>query len=153
VARAASLVGELLELLWSRVPTHPVSSSQLPVLFILERNDGINLRTLAEALDSTPSSVSRLCDRLQALGFIERAPATTSRRELRLHLNGRSRTFLADLRARRESELHNVLHRMPPGKRSAFLEGLDAFLDSADSALIVVASPRPHQDIPAAQAR
>lgn len=136
----ASVAAELLEVLWGRASTAPVSSSQLRVLFILEHNEGINLRTLADALGSTPPSVSRLCDRLQAVGFVERAPSSSSRRELQLHLSGHGRAFLRDLRKRREHELRAVVDHMPPAKRAALLEGLDAFCDTAFSRMHTVHS-------------
>ncbi|MFD0004883.1 MarR family winged helix-turn-helix transcriptional regulator [Streptomyces sp. NPDC127178] len=128
-----SEAAELLEVLWGRASTAPVSASQIRVLFILEHSDGINLRMLAEALGSTPPSTSRLCDRLQAVGFVERAPSASSRRELRLHLSRRGRTFLTELRARREAALQSVLEQMPATKRTALLEGLEAFCATASA--------------------
>ncbi|MET9432300.1 MarR family transcriptional regulator, partial [Streptomyces sp. NPDC003036] len=71
-AHAARGVIELLEVLWNKgrdmTSPAPVSSSQLRVLYILERDQPINLRTLGDVLGSAPSSVSRMCDRLDALG-------------------------------------------------------------------------------------
>ncbi|WP_128376185.1 MarR family transcriptional regulator [Streptomyces cavernae] len=128
-----SEAAELLEVLWGRASTAPVSASQLRVLFILEHNDGVNLRTLADALGSTPPSTSRLCDRLQAVGFVDRRPGVVSRRELRLHLSRRGRAFLAELRARRERALQSVLEQMPTAQRSALLEGLEAFCAAAEA--------------------
>ncbi|CAM5621827.1 MULTISPECIES: MarR family winged helix-turn-helix transcriptional regulator [Streptomyces] len=128
-----SEAAELLEVLWGRASTAPVSASQIRVLFILEHSDGINLRMLAEALGSTPPSTSRLCDRLQAVGFVERETSAASRRELRLHLSRRGRTFLAELRARREAALQSVLEQMPVAKRHALLEGLEAFCRAASA--------------------
>ncbi|MFI1167426.1 MarR family winged helix-turn-helix transcriptional regulator [Streptomyces sp. NPDC020801] len=135
VARVASEAAELLEVLWGRASTAPVSASQLRVLFILEHNEGINLRTLADALASTPPSTSRLCDRLEAVGFVRRQAAANSRREVELHLSRRGRAFLGDLRSRREAELQSVLERMPTAQRAALLTGLEGFC-SAASALI-----------------
>ncbi|MET9827903.1 MarR family transcriptional regulator [Streptomyces sp. NPDC006385] len=128
-----SEAAELLEVLWGRASTAPVSASQIRVLFILEHSDGINLRTLAAALGSTPPSTSRLCDRLQAVGFVERGPSASSRRELRLRLSRRGRTFLDELRARREAALQSVLEQMPAAKRTALLEGLEAFCAAASA--------------------
>ncbi|MCH5672182.1 MarR family transcriptional regulator [Streptomyces gilvus] len=130
-ARAA----ELLEVLWGRASTAPVSASQLRVLFILEHNEGINLRTLAAALGSTPPSTSRLCDRLQAVGFVERRTPLTNRRELRLHLSRHGRAFLTDLRLRRETTLRSVLDRMPADRRAALLDSLEAFCTAAAAAI------------------
>ena len=130
-ARAA----ELLEVLWGRASTAPVSASQLRVLFILEHNEGINLRTLADALGSTPPSTSRLCDRLQAVGFVERRTPLTNRRELQLHLSRHGRAFLTDLRLRRETTLQSVLDRMPADRRSALQDSLEAFCLAAAAAI------------------
>lgn len=129
----ASVAAELLEVLWGCASTAPVSSSQLRVLFILEHNDGINLRTLADALGSAPPSVSRLCDRLQTMGLVERAPSSSSRRELRLHLSAPGSAFLRDLRRRREHELSAVVAHMPPARRAALLDGLESFCATAFS--------------------
>ncbi|MET9447333.1 MarR family winged helix-turn-helix transcriptional regulator [Streptomyces cinerochromogenes] len=127
---------ELLEVVWGRASTAPTSASQLRVLHILEHHDGVNLRTLAEYLASTPPSTSRLCDRLQAAGFVERVASPEDRREVRLHLSSRGRAFLADLRARRERELRKVLADMPAAKRIALMEGLEAFCATAATQIL-----------------
>ena len=126
-----SEAAELLEVLWGRASTAPVSASQLRVLFILEHNEGINLRMLADVLGSTPPSTSRLCDRLQAVGFVERRPGATSRRELRLYLSRRGHAFLTELRSRRERALQSVLEQMPAAQRTALRQGLAAFCAAA----------------------
>jgi DNA-binding MarR family transcriptional regulator len=126
-----STAAELLEVLWGRASTAPASVSQLRVLLVLEHHEGINLRTLADSLASTPPSTSRLCDRLQASGFVERVVGPTDRREVRLHLSSRGRAFLADLRARRRVQLQEILALMPAAKRAALLEGLEAFCAAA----------------------
>ncbi|WP_055698719.1 MULTISPECIES: MarR family winged helix-turn-helix transcriptional regulator [Streptomyces] len=130
-AQAAREVIELLEVLWGRgrdmTPTAPVSSSQLRVLFALDGAQGINLRTLGEHLGSAPSSVSRMCDRLHALGFIERSLSSASRRELELRLSSRGESYLKDLRARREGALLEAISTMRPAERSALVKGLGGF--------------------------
>ncbi|WP_371483698.1 MarR family winged helix-turn-helix transcriptional regulator [Kitasatospora sp. NBC_00315] len=134
-AGAASSVVELLEVLWGggrEVSTAPVSVSQLRVLYVLEKNEGINLRDLTETLDSRPPAVSRLCDRLEAVGFLRRSASSASRRELELRLTSAGREFLTDLRARREQDLQEVLSAMPPAARRALTTGLRAFRDAAD---------------------
>jgi hypothetical protein len=54
VTGVTAMAAELLEVLWGRADTAPVSSSQLRVLLILDAHDDINLRTLAGRLGSTP---------------------------------------------------------------------------------------------------
>lgn len=130
-AFAAREAIEVLEVLWGQsrdlAPTAPVSTSQLRVLYILADNDGINLRALGEELGSAPSSVSRMCDRLHALDFIERTPSSNSRREVELRLSGKGTRYLKDLRARREASLAEVVAGMTPAERSAFAQGLACF--------------------------
>ncbi|WP_033214973.1 MarR family transcriptional regulator [Kitasatospora phosalacinea] len=129
-----SSVVELLEVLWGggrEMDARPVSVSQLRVLYVLAESGGINLRTLTGALDSSPSSVSRLCDRLEAAGLVQRTASTTSRRELELHLTPTGLAFLADLRSARERALAEVLDDMSPAERGALLTGLNAFRTAA----------------------
>lgn len=134
-ARAAREVIELLEVLWEAgreaATTAPVSPSQLRVMYILDRDNGINLRTLGEELGSAPSSVSRLCDRLHALGYLERTLSRSSRREVQLSLSPRGSDYLRDLRARREETLGRTLAAMPPDAVEALGRGLAAFRTAA----------------------
>ncbi|MEV5358472.1 MarR family transcriptional regulator [Streptomyces sp. NPDC086081] len=127
VARVTATAAELLEVLWGRASTAPASASQTRVLFILEHHERVNLRTLAALLASTPPSTSRLCDRLQAAGLVEREVSPTDRREVLLRLSGRGRALLADLRVRRERALQDVLDQMSPADRLALRDGLEAF--------------------------
>ncbi|GHE41019.1 hypothetical protein GCM10018785_08210 [Streptomyces longispororuber] len=134
VAPVACDAIELLDLVWDTDRGQEpgsggstVSASQLRVLRCLERGDGINLRTLSELLGSPPSSVSRLCDRLEATGLVERGPSPVSRRELTLRLTGRGRGHLRGLRERREESLRRVVRAMPPAARSALRDGLVGF--------------------------
>jgi DNA-binding MarR family transcriptional regulator len=132
VARVAASVTELVEALWDRGRPAPVSPPQLRVLRVLERHEGINLRGLTAQLGSSPPSVSRLCDRLQAVGLIDRSPSSSSRRELRLRLNARGRSYLDDLRTRRSADLSAVISDMPAPDRRALLRGLTAFHAAAE---------------------
>ncbi|UNT00253.1 MarR family transcriptional regulator [Streptomyces tubbatahanensis] len=149
-AQRASEVIELLEVLWERgrnaASTTPVSPSQLRVMYCVDRDEGMNLRALGEALGSAPSSVSRLCDRLEAIGFVERSPSPTSRRELELRLTGRGRAYLTDLREQREEALLEMLGAMRVREREALLKGLRGFVDATGGALVPRPSAAPSAD-------
>ncbi|MBO8196848.1 MarR family winged helix-turn-helix transcriptional regulator [Streptomyces smyrnaeus] len=133
--RAGEVI-ELLEVLWERgrnaASTAPVSPSQLRVMYCVDRDEGMNLRALGEALGSAPSSVSRLCDRLEAIGFVERLPSPTSRRELELRLTRRGRAYLRDMREQREEALLDILTAMPSREREALLKGLKGFVAAVE---------------------
>ncbi len=106
------------------VSPRPLSVSQLRAVVALDRHDGVNLRELAEQLGSTPPLVSRLCDRLEAVGFLERLPSARSRRELTLRLSDRGRAYLQELRARRRDRVELLLAKMSPAGRTALAAGL-----------------------------
>ncbi|APE19845.1 MULTISPECIES: MarR family winged helix-turn-helix transcriptional regulator [Streptomyces] len=130
-AEAARELIELLEVLWERgrdmVSSTPVSASQLRVLYSLDREEGISLRTLGDLLGSAPPSVSRMCDRLEALGFVQRLPSPVSRRQLELHLTVHGKAYLRELRVQREEALLAVIADMSPTSRKALLRGLTGF--------------------------
>ena len=129
-AAAVTDLAELLEIMFEQAAeasARPLSTSQLRAVVALDRHDGLNLRALAELLGSTPPLVSRLCDRLQAVGFLERLPSSRSRRELTLRLSERGRAYLQDLRARRRESVQSVLAKMSPDARDALATGLRGF--------------------------
>ncbi|MFD8642706.1 MarR family winged helix-turn-helix transcriptional regulator [Streptomyces zaomyceticus] len=155
-AEAARELIELLEVLWERgrdmVSATPVSASQLRVLYSLDREEGISLRTLGDLLGSAPPSVSRMCDRLEALGFVQRLPSPVSRRQLELHLTVHGKAYLRELRAQREKALLAVIADMSPASRKALLRGLTGFHEALEqSGPASVSGPRtPLRDVSSA---
>ncbi|WP_411103049.1 MarR family winged helix-turn-helix transcriptional regulator [Streptomyces sp. cmx-4-9] len=133
MALEASTLLEMLDLLWTRgqdVLT-AIPPSQLRALTVIDVREAVNLRDLGQALGSTPPSVSRLCDRLEAAGLIERARATGNRRELEVRLARGGRAVLAEVRAARAGEVQAVLAHMPPAQQQALFEGMAAFNSAA----------------------
>ncbi|MFD3875830.1 MarR family winged helix-turn-helix transcriptional regulator [Streptomyces sp. NPDC058623] len=131
----ACAVAEMLEVLWGH--THGTAAldvlppSQLRALTVIEQRDGINLRDLGEALGSAASAVSRLCDRLEAAGMVQRSRVRTNRREVELSLSRRGKTVLAQTRAARKQKTVEVLERMSSQHQRALAEGLAAFRAAA----------------------
>ncbi|MCX5588787.1 MarR family winged helix-turn-helix transcriptional regulator [Streptomyces erythrochromogenes] len=133
-AAALSAAAELLAVLHARGQdgVEPaVSPSQLRALLAVEGAEGINLRTLSDVLGSRPPSVTRLCDRLEAMGLLIRSPRPSSRREVELRLTPRGRALLDERRAIRMRELSAVLGRMAPEAVDALIAGLTAFRAAA----------------------
>ncbi|AIG75272.1 MULTISPECIES: MarR family transcriptional regulator [Amycolatopsis] len=134
VAAAVTETAELLEIMFERAreaSPRPLSTSQVRAVVALDHHDGLNLRALADVLGSTPPLVSRLCDRLEAVGFLERLPSSASRREITLRLSDRGRAYLQDLRARRRESLQAVLAKLTPETRAALATGLREFREAA----------------------
>ena len=135
VAETATGLVELLDSLHGRglesLPGGPVPPSQLRALRAVERCEGINLRALAEVLGTRAPAASRLCDRMEADGLIQRTPSANSRREVELRLTARARRVLADVRSARVRELQEVLQTLPPDS----LAGLSLHLDRLHAAI------------------
>ncbi|OLZ43460.1 MarR family transcriptional regulator [Amycolatopsis coloradensis] len=125
---------ELLEIMFERAreaSPRPLSTSQVRAVVALDHHDGLNLRALADLLGSTSPLVSRLCDRLEAVGFVDRLPSTRNRRELTLRLSDQGRAYLRDLRTRRRESLESVLAKLTPEARTALADGLREFREVA----------------------
>jgi DNA-binding MarR family transcriptional regulator len=112
----------------------PVSPTQVRVLSIISTRPDTNVNRLAELLDVVPSSASRLCDRLEAVGLLRRASDQRDRREVRLVLTSAGRTVLRELRERRTQAIQAVLDRMPHRSQHEMLMSLLAFGRAATQA-------------------
>ncbi|MET8948689.1 MarR family transcriptional regulator [Streptomyces sp. NPDC004542] len=112
-----------------------LSLHQLRALRALETAPGVNLTALAQRLDIGMPTASRLCDRLEAAGLLERALHPHKRREVRLSLTAHGRHVLADVAARRGQALAAALAAMRPAERTALRRGLNAFLASRETGL------------------
>ena len=108
-----------------------VSPSQLRALVVVDRHGSINLMSLADELGSIPSVTSRLCDRLQAAGLLDRLAGSDDRREVMLQLSKDGRRLLRQFRRERQADLKQVLDEMTPRSRNALLTGLSAFYAAA----------------------
>ncbi|MFE1786854.1 MarR family winged helix-turn-helix transcriptional regulator [Streptomyces sp. NPDC059525] len=134
-AAVLAAVADLLAVLHARGQdgaAPAVSPSQLRALLAVEGAEGINLRALGDVLGSRPPSVTRLCDRLEAMGLLTRSPHPLRRREVELRLTPRGRALLDERRAIRLRELSAVLGRMAPGAVDALVAGLTAFREAAE---------------------
>ncbi|MDF6018702.1 MarR family transcriptional regulator [Streptomyces sp. JH34] len=126
---------ELLEIAWERgrdaLGTAPLSAAQTRVMYIIEREPGINLSALGRRLSAAAPSVTRLCDRLQAAGFLRRFPHPHNRREVQVELTDAGVTHLRAIRHRREEALRQAMSRMPLDTQLALATGLRALCDVA----------------------
>ncbi|MBL1104318.1 winged helix-turn-helix transcriptional regulator [Streptomyces sp. 5-8] len=126
---------ESLTTLWSlaaQEATLRLSLHQLRALRALEGAPGLNLTALAERLDIGLPTASRLCDRLEAAGLLERVLHPHKRREVQLNLTAQARRVLDDVARRRTRALAAVLEHMGPADRAALSRGLEAFRAALD---------------------
>ncbi|MFO1067016.1 MAG: MarR family transcriptional regulator [Geminicoccaceae bacterium] len=91
-----------------------LSQAQWRVLARLSRHEGINQATLADLLDIQPITLTRLLDRMQAAGWLERRPDSRDRRAVCLHLMPKAQPLLEELQ------------RIGEVTRGVALDGIDA---------------------------
>jgi len=76
-----------------------VTRAQWKVLFRLERQPGLRQIELADMLDIEPITLSRIVDRLEEGGLVERVADPADRRAWRLHVTARAQPLIEKLRA------------------------------------------------------
>ncbi len=76
-----------------------VTRAQWKVLFRLARHPGMRQIDLADMLDIEPITLSRIVDRLEEGGLVERVADPSDRRAWRLHVTARAQPLIAKLRS------------------------------------------------------
>ena len=74
-----------------------VTRAQWKVLFRLTRQPGLRQIELADMLDIEPITLSRIVDRLDEAGLVERKPDPADRRAWRLHVTASARPLVEKL--------------------------------------------------------
>jgi MarR family transcriptional regulator, transcriptional regulator for hemolysin len=75
-----------------------VTRAQWKVLFRLTRQPGLRQIELADKLDIEPITLSRIVDRLEEAGLVERLADPADRRAWRLHVTARAQPLVEKLR-------------------------------------------------------
>ena len=76
-----------------------VTRAQWKVLFRLARHPGMRQIDLADMLEIEPITLSRIVDRLEEGGLVERVADPSDRRAWRLHVTARAQPLIAKLRS------------------------------------------------------
>ncbi|MFF8873335.1 MarR family winged helix-turn-helix transcriptional regulator [Streptomyces massasporeus] len=137
VAREIADAVESLTGLWSMAAQEAalrLSLHQLRALRALEAAPDLNLTALAERLDIGLPTASRLCDRLEAAGLLERALHPDNRREVRLALTAQGQHVLDDVATRRSHALAAALTAMEPAELIVLRRGMHAYLAARNAA-------------------
>lgn len=109
----------------------PVALPQFRALAVLERHGPCTAGGLAQALDQPPSTVTRLCDKLVAAGWVSRGPRAENRREVELHLTAAGRRLTRTVLRARAREVDTILARLPEARRRALARLLPELLAAA----------------------
>ena len=101
-----------------------VTLPQYRTLVVLTCAGAHRLADLAESLGVSPSTATRMCDRLVRKGLITRTRDVVDRREVNLSVTNAGRKVVADVIERRRVDAGNLLTAIPVAARPSLVEAL-----------------------------
>ena len=123
--RLADNSRQLRRLFDERVRGLGLTGPQARLLLSLERNPNENQAFYAERLEIEPITLTRIVDRLEDAGWIERQSDPNDRRARILHLTDKSRGIVTALRASVETLFEDMLAGFGADERTVFASLLE----------------------------
>jgi DNA-binding MarR family transcriptional regulator len=108
-----------------------VTLPQYRALVVLAQRGPRRPVDLAGALAVTPSTSTRMCDRLVAKGLVGRERTSEDRREVLVALSVHGRELVAEVTRRRRAELAGLLAGMSGEQQDAVVRALRTFTEAA----------------------
>ena len=115
VAVAARSLGDVAE---------EVTLTQYRTLVVLASRGPQSLAALAEAIDVTPPTATRMCDRLVRKGLVLRRHGRGDRRLVRLSLAEKGQVLVDAVTERRRAEITDLLKAIPKEQQTALVDSL-----------------------------
>lgn len=134
-ARASRLLDPLRLHVWEEMG---ITFPQLRILFLVRRDPGSDLRSLAERLDVGTSAASQQVDRLVDKGLLSRLEDPADRRRLQISLTDKGNEAVESISAASRDYVHAIFEQ--------FTDGQLAEVGSALAAIVEVSAstPQPH---------
>jgi len=110
--------------------------TQLRVLFVLRAEDGASASVLAERLNVTPSTLTRIVDRLVGQGLVRRESDHGDRRLVRHHLSAKGGRTVEELERGARARMNEVMDRLTTAQLERLvlaLSDLTAALDAQET--------------------
>lgn len=103
---------------------HDVTLPQYRTLVVLAYGGSTRLADLAATLAVSPSTATRMCDRLVRKGLVTRTRDDIDRREVKLDVTDDGRHLVEQVMERRRAEVQTILSAIPADSRSALTSSL-----------------------------
>lgn len=107
--------------------------TQIRVLYMLRQDGGAPAGFMAERLRVTPSTFTRIADRLARLGLVRRQEDEEDRRLVRHYLTGKGSETLAELERTGRAFLTEILRQLPKEKLERLLCALEDLSQAAEA--------------------
>ncbi|MGI6851067.1 MarR family winged helix-turn-helix transcriptional regulator [Mesorhizobium sp. 1B3] len=118
----------------TRASGYGLSAAQWRLLVRLVKDEGVAQARLAELLEIEPISVSRLLDRMEEGGWIERRQDANDRRVRMIFPTAKSRDAFAEVKSMAGEVYEEALAGLPAPIRRATIEGLTAIVNNLSEA-------------------
>lgn len=110
-----------------------VTLHQFRALALVASHAELNVNSLADLLGVSPSTITRLCDRLVRKKLIRRRQAKESRREVCISVSTSGAALVEEVMARRRAAIDTILERMSPAVQAPLARGLRAFVAASNA--------------------
>jgi len=117
----------------ARAGVHGLSEAQLRLLIRLWKEEGATQARLAQALEVEPISISRLLDRMEQGGWIERRQDPNDRRVRTIFTTAKTRQIHSAVKDVASQVYEEALVGVAPETRDALFEGLQAMARNLSS--------------------
>ena len=99
-----------------------VTLPQYRALVVLASQGPRRVGDLAEALEVTPPTATRMCDRLVRKGLVRRRASREDRREVRVTLAPAGQELVVEVTRRRRREIARILSTIPAADQAVMVE-------------------------------
>ncbi|MEV6610780.1 MarR family transcriptional regulator [Kutzneria sp. NPDC051319] len=107
-----------------------ITLPQFRLLVVLHTRGPLKHAVLAEHLGVTPSTTSRMVDRLVGVDMVRRDASPNSRREIMVELTDGGQQVVRQVTARRRKEIAKIVAKMPEDTRRGMVDALNAFAEA-----------------------
>jgi DNA-binding MarR family transcriptional regulator len=108
-----------------------VTLPQYRALVVIASRGPQRIADLAQALAVTPSTATRMSDRLVRKGLVRRRAVPTDRRVVRLHLTSEGKRLVQAVTSTRRAEIARILRKLPARDRAQMVELFSRFSAAA----------------------
>ena len=107
--------------------------TQLRVLFVLRAEDGASASVLAERLNVTPSTLTRIVDRLVGQGLVRRETDDCDRRLVRHHLSDTGAGTVEELERGGRARMNEIMGRLSVAQLERLVLALGDFVAALEA--------------------
>ena len=118
-----------------------LTQAQWRAIIHLSRNEGMTQATLAERLEIQPITLTRLLDRMENAGWVQRRTHPADRRAVQLYLTAQSQPILEQLHALGTATLQEATRGIAPRAERQLVATLEQLKQNLTTAETAAAAP------------